>query len=268
LNNVNSQVGQTTTLQNCSFVKQHRGALGTAALLGCGLIAIALVGTLFHCNTPKLLGSAALGWTVLIAGGYIGVKAMRDPSSEGSTKAQLQEIKRGLSKAMLTSQISKTEIQTAVHDFLEPYLTGQITKESEPQSRKGLMEILSEKYPALTEKELKEVELFALYFYVERSCIGCGLLGWSVEGGKGRALFMDALKTAIKKDFPGLGLNNSSLTSLVRGLLSIAITHYSQIKDSDAPPQLSAKDETARQYRKDQKIINLTRNNELWTKGC
>lgn len=160
------------------------------------------------------------------------------------------------------------EIEKEVKIFLAPYLAGVITPENEPADKKRLTAILLEKYP--DDKRIETILAHAFNIYIQESMNGFIALIPPEHGTKSLwkpneiridlsqipeenieqimkkgskklqfavryAMFVQALKDAIRKDFPGLHVVSNAEIEKKAEVAYIAVAEkYFACRDRDA----------------------------------
>lgn len=119
-------------------------------------------------------------------------------------------------------------IEIFVEKFLHPYITRQITEETEDKNRRPMMDQLLEHLGQVDENQRKEIEEAALKAYFEKAGMGYYVY-WATKNPLNKAMVNKALRmsllpgypifehlkeplrAAIPKDFPGLVLTDQEL---------------------------------------------------------
>lgn len=176
-------------------------AIRTTAVCAVGLVAIGLLCAYFHIGRGVALGAAA-GWAVMTIGVGLVLARWLKPMSGSADQGNLAQMK------------GDPKLAAVVSGFLQPYLSGKISRDSEPADRKTLMDVLIAKYG---KEEAMRVQEAAIDIYIETAlyrlcatgsqCRGVpeeelpqaigGALRKAVSRGLGRAI-----AEGLQKDFP------------------------------------------------------------------
>jgi len=117
----------------------------------------------------------------------------------------------------------KEFINNFVASFLHPYITGQITKETDSKDRKPMIELLQEKMPGFESSKMGEVEEMALNAFFEKAALGL-YVNQERRTLSGRALsgditskspefeiLVNALTEALPREFPSRKISVQNL---------------------------------------------------------
>ena len=109
-------------------------------------------------------------------------------------------------------------IKNFVGSFLHPYITGQITRETDPKNRKPMIEVLQEKMPGFEPSKKGEVEEMALSAFFEKAALGLYVnqqRGASSTDLTSKSpefeILVNALTEALPREFPNIKISEQNL---------------------------------------------------------